>query len=123
MSSQKSERNFLVLRLAEGPLTDDPALALKRMVAELSERLDQHNAFEKGHFVVWKPGLKNRRHPDYGEPAIVRSVLPSPTFDPSENNAASPYFQEPLNLVIAYFLEDDLLEYRVDGRRFEHVHD
>ena len=68
---------------------------------------------------MWKAGLKNRKFPDYGEPSIVMNVLPAPVFDPSETSAASPYFQEPLDLVIGLFHEDDLIEYRVDDRRFE----
>jgi hypothetical protein len=69
--------------------------------------------------VRWKSGLKNRKFCDYGEPAIVTAVLPSPIFDPSEVAAASPYFQEPLTLIIGTFRDDDFLEFRIDGRRFE----
>lgn len=49
----------------------------------------------------------------------MKAVLPTPIFDPSESSAASPDFQEPLTLVIGTFREDDLIESRVDGRRFE----
>ncbi len=119
MRREKSDRNFPSLHLAETPSTEDPADARKRMLTELTDRLDQHNAFRKGQFVRWKPGLKNRKFPEYGEPVIVTGVLPTPILDPSENAAASPYFQEPLNLVIGIFQDDDLLEFRVDGRRFE----
>ncbi len=68
---------------------------------------------------MWKPGLKNRKFPDYGEPVIVTAVLPRPMFDPSENAAASAYVQGALTLVIGMVREDDLLEFRVDGRRFK----
>ena len=71
--------------------------------------------------MVWKAGLKNRKFPDYGEPSIVTAVLPAPIFDPNESSAASPYFQEPLNLVIGMFREDDFIEFRMDGRRFEPI--
>jgi hypothetical protein len=87
---------------------------------QLADRLDEDHAFVKGQFVAWKPGLKNRKFPDYGEPSIVTAVLPSPVFDPSET-AGSPYFQEPLTIVIGNYRADELLEYRVDGRRFEPV--
>jgi len=98
---------------------DTPAELCCRKLKELSDRLDQFHASGKGQFVKWKSGLKNRRFPDYGEPAIVTAVLPSPIFDPSEVSSASPYFQEPLSIIIGTYREDDFLEFRVDGRRFE----
>ncbi|VTZ28585.1 conserved hypothetical protein [Methylocella tundrae] len=49
----------------------------------------------------------------------MTGVLPIPVFDPCENGAPSPYFQEPLTLIIGTYREDDLLEFHVDGRRFE----
>ena len=119
MKNDKADRNFPAIHLADAPQADNPTETHKRMLSELAERLDQYNVFAKGQFVMWKPGLKNRKFPDYGEPAIVTAVLPTPQFDPSENAAASPYFQEPLTLVIGMFRDDDLLEFRVDGRRFE----
>jgi hypothetical protein len=105
--------------LADDPQAVTPTELRRRKLKELSDRLDQIHGFAKGQFVKWKPGLKNRRIPDYGEPAIVTAVLPSPIFDPSENSAASPYFQEPLTIIIGTYLDDDLVEFRVDGRRFE----
>ncbi|HME83472.1 MAG TPA: hypothetical protein VKG91_02725 [Roseiarcus sp.] len=113
MSASHAERNFPVLRVADEPGKDDPAEARKRMLKQLAERLDQHHAFAKGQFVAWKPGLKNKTSPDYGEPAIVTAVLPTPVFDQSEASAGSPYFQEPLSIVIGIHREDDLLEFRV----------
>jgi hypothetical protein len=49
----------------------------------------------------------------------VTGVLPSPIFDPTEVSSASPYFQEPLSIVIGSYREDDFLEFSVDGRRIE----
>ena len=119
MRSKTTDRNFRTLHLAETPSADNPADARRKMLKELVDRIDQHNVFSKGQFVRWKPGLKNRKVPEYDEPAIVIGVLLPPILDPSEIAAASPYFQEPLNLVIGLFHDDDLLEFRVDGRRFE----
>jgi|SRR5208282_3203295 len=101
------------------PQTDTPAELGQRRLKELADRLDQFHAFTKGQFLKWKPGLKNRKFPDYGEPTIVTAVLPSPILDPSEGTAASPYFQEPLTIIIGTYRDDDFLEFRVDGRRFE----
>ena len=112
---------FPAIRLAESPQADTPAQLCCRKLNELSDRLDQFHAFGKGRFVKWKSGLKNRKFPEYGEPAIVTAVLPSPVFDPSEVSSASPYFQEPLSIIIGTYRDDDFLEFRVDGRRFRAV--
>ena len=121
MAPRKSDRSFTTVCLADTPKGEHPADAHKRLLSELAHRLDHHSAFAKGQFVHWKPGLKNRKFPDYGEPCIVMAVLSAPIFDPSEDHASSCYFQEPLNLVIGLVREDDLLEFRVDGRRFEPI--
>jgi hypothetical protein len=112
------DKTFPVLRLADAADCETPSQACRRLLKETAERLDQPHVFSKGQFVRWKPGLKNRKYPDYGEPVIVTALLPFPVFDPSETSAASPYFQEPLTLVIGTYRDDDLLEFRVDGRRF-----
>ena len=119
MRNDQIDSSFPAIHLADNPQADTPAELCRRKLKMLADRLDQFHAFAKGQFVRWKPGLKNRKFPDYGEPAIVTAVLPSPVFDPSETAAASPYFQEPLTLIIGTYRDDDLLEYRVDGRRFE----
>jgi len=121
MSANTPERNFPVLHRGDGPGSETPAEARKRTLKQLADRLDEHHAFVKGQFVVWKAGLKNRKFPDYGEPCIVTNVLPAPIFDPNESGAASPYFQEPLGLVVGIVREDDFVEYRIDGRRFEPI--
>lgn len=111
------------IRLAVTGGNGTPMQAMAAILKELAERLDSPNSFAKGQIVTWKPGLKNRMFPDYNEPAIVTAVLPTPIFDLTETSAASPYFQEALTLVIGIFRDDDLLEFRVDGRRFMPVAD
>jgi hypothetical protein len=119
MHSDKGDRNFRAIRLADVATSDSPAELHCHKLMELAERMDRFHSFTKGQFVKWKPGLKNRKFPDYGEPAIVTAVLPSPIFDPSETTAASPYFQEPLTFVLGTYRDDDFLEFRLDSRRFE----
>ena len=113
--------NTANFHLADGPGREDPTEARKRMLKQLADRLDEHHVFTKGQFVVWKAGLKNKSRPDYGEPAIVTGVYPTLIYDQSEISAGSPYFNEPLSLVIGIYMEDDLVEFRVDGRRFEPI--
>ncbi len=119
MNANTPERNFPVLHLADGPAKDDPAEARKRMLKQLVDRLDEGHVFSRGQIVVWKAGLKNKKRPDYGEPAIVTGVYPTPIYDETENSSGSPYFYEPLSLVIGLYYDDDFVEFRVDGRRFE----
>lgn len=93
-----------------------------RRLAELSDRMDTPHKFHKGQIVRWKPGLRNKATPANNEVAIVREVLETPVFDACEQSlcAGSPYFGEPLTLVLAILdPEGDFLEYRYDGRRFE----
>ena len=116
-SNVGSPRNSAI-RLANDQEADIVEIC-QRKLKELADRLDQYHAFSKGQLMKWKPGLKNRKFPEYGEPTIITAVLPSPIFDPSEGAAASPYFQEPLSIVIGMCRDDDFLEFRVDGRRFE----
>lgn len=114
MQNEQNKSNLTPIRLA---VSGSPAQR-REMLAELSRRLDQTHTFTKDQFVRWKPGLRNRGLPDYGEPAIVRAVLPCPVLSPEENSS-SPYFREPMSLVVGVFMEDDLVEFHVDARRFE----
>ena len=119
MHSDKDDRNFHAIRLADVANINSPTELHQRKLQELAARLDQLHSFTKGQFVKWKPGLKNRKFPDYGEPAIVTAVLPSAIFDPSEVTAGSPYFQEPLTFVLGTYRAGEFLEFRLDSRRFE----
>lgn len=118
MNKNKASHDFTV-RLTKVDTVLDPAVAHMHLLQELTERFDERHEFSKGQIVMWKVGLRNRQTPEYGEPVIVREVRSVPTFDPSENSAGSPYFEEPLTLVIALYQDGDLVEYRVDARRFE----
>jgi hypothetical protein len=119
MHHDKDDRNFRVIRLADAANIASPTELRRHKLKELAERLDHFHNFTKGQFVKWKPGLKNRKFPDYGEPAIVTTVLPTAIFDPGEVSAGSPYFQEPLTFVLGTYRDDDFLEFLLDSRRFE----
>jgi hypothetical protein len=119
MHNDEDDRTFPAIRLAETVKNDSPTEHHRHKLKELAGRMDQLHSFTKGQFVKWKPGLKNRKSPDYGEPAIVTAVLPSPTFDPSEVTPGSPYFQEPLTFVLGTCRDEEFLEFRLDSRRFE----
>ena len=79
----------------------------------------QEHDFKKGDIVMWKEGLKNKIRPAYGEPCVILEILEVPTFD-AERDSGTPYFNEPLTLVLGMIDEDDdfvVLHY--DRRRFQ----
>jgi len=88
----------------------------------LLERLTngRERALRPGMLATWKPGLKNRRFPRYGEPVVVVALLDEPIVNPS-NESGSPYFKEPLDLLVGVVRGDDceFLVYHADRRRFQ----
>ena len=119
MSSSKSSD---LVRIIPSQSTENPATEHARRLTGLSVALDKPHVFEKGQLVRWKAGLKNRVFPAYNEPAVVREVLAAPVYDGCETArcAGSPYFGEPLTLVVGVVDSDgDFVELRYDGRRFE----
>jgi len=73
--------------------------------------------FTKGQFVKWKKGLKNKKLPYEDQPAIVLDVLDKPIY--GEYDPGSPYFREPLDLILGMGEDDDFLIFHYDKRRFE----
>ena len=78
------------------------------------------NTFSPNDLVVWKDGMQMKKTPGYNCPGIVMAVLDEPVFD-KEASSGSPYFREPLDLIIGCVDEDnDFLLLHFDSRRFEH---
>ncbi|MBE2295453.1 MAG: hypothetical protein IAF00_10890 [Phycisphaerales bacterium] len=79
----------------------------------------RENALRPGMLAVWKPGLKNCRFPRYGEPAVVIEVLDPPLIN-HKAEAWSPYYREPLDLLLGILYQDNkFLAYHFDSRRFQ----
>jgi hypothetical protein len=78
MRSDKDDRNFPAIRLADTANIDSPTELHRRKLKELAGRIGELHSFTTGQFVKWKAGLKNRKFPDYGEPAIRRSKWERP---------------------------------------------
>jgi hypothetical protein len=98
----------------------------EQYVAKLKEKLNSFLAkpskeFERGDTVKWKKGLKNRKYPKEEQLCMVVDVLPEPKT--RERDSGSPYFGEPLDLVLALLDDEkqDLLLFHYDKRRFEIV--
>ena len=80
--------------------------------------LNDTRRFAPGQIVAWKPGMQNKKHPAYEEPAIVVDVLDPPVLDPCLKTGSA-YFREPLDLVLGFLGEDgDFRLIHCDGRRF-----
>lgn len=108
--------------LDDEPLEDlsgDLGTALRERY-QLFERVHD---FAPGDLVSWKPGLKHKRFPRYGQPAVVLEVLATPVLDPM-TEAGATYFREPLDVVIGVLWDEgtergELIAYHYDSRRFQ----
>lgn len=114
-----SDENF-------GLLDEDDGLQDGNLPTLLRERYHLlkvvKHSFQPGMVLTWKPGLKNRRWPTYGTPAIVVSLLDTPVFDTDEGG--STYFREPLDMVIGFFIDSgehrgDFLTFHANSEHFQ----
>lgn len=82
------------------------------------ERMNQKNTFKPGDIVDWKPGMRNKA--TYG-PFVVMEVLGSPIFDADEDGSGSPYFREPLDIILGKVVDDGegFITHFYDSRRME----
>jgi len=100
-----------------------PAPPVDRSFKELKRQLDvileePPRPFRPGDVVVWKEGCANRKRPKPDEPGVILEVLPEPIYG-QEKSAGSPYFHEPLDIVLGLLDSDgDLVRYCFDKRRF-----
>ena len=49
------------------------ALAQAGQITALRNAYTERNEFKPGDLVEWKPGLRNKKAPDYGQPCVVMS--------------------------------------------------
>ena len=124
-SEQEAQNSSVAAKLADA-LRPTPAKApklsnenVKVLLQGLLRAFAVTHNFEPGSFVRWKPGLKNRKFPEYDQPAIVVKVLAIPLIS-EETDSGSPYFQEPLDLVLGILDdENEFGSFYFDKRRFE----
>lgn len=106
---------------SDDELLVEPAEDAAERLLTLYQRLTngREKALRPGMMAMWKPGMKNRRFPHYGDPAIVVEVLDPPILD-HEEEAGSTYYREPLDLLLGILHKDgDFLVYHFDSRRFQ----
>ena len=103
-------------------LTLDETKASNRKLIRAFESMLKKNPFKPNQLVRWKEGLKNKALPEYNQPAIVWEILPKARFDnPKAHVAGSPYFHEPLDMVLAVMDEDEFVLLHYDSRRLEPI--
>ena len=108
--------------LEDEPLEDlrgDLGVALRERYRLFKRRHD----FAPGDLVTWKAGLKHKRFPRYGQPAVVLEVLATPVLDPM-TEAGATYFREPLDVVVGVLWDEgtdrgELIAFHFDSRRFQ----
>jgi len=106
------------LEAAKPPTPEDEA-ALAEELPKRVRLLSEKHEFDAGMLVEWKPGLKNRRRPAYGAPAVVVEVLTEPVLSTSDESGSS-YFREPLDLIAGIIdSEGDFIWFYYDKRRFQ----
>ncbi len=102
-------------------LLAEPTEDAAQHLCVLLERLTngRERTLRPGMLATWKPGLKNRRFPAYGQPAIVVERLSAPILD-HETEAGMTYYREPLDVLLGILhQEGDFLVYHFDSRRFQ----
>lgn len=85
-------------------------------LVDAAKRLAERHEFQPGMLLTWKPGLKNKKTPDYGEPVIVQQMLDEPIIDP-DKESGSAYFREPLDMICGEFVDDSFYLFHMDSRR------
>jgi len=107
----------------DSQVRDDPEMLEHKATKAraMYERFMRRHDFRPGQLVCWKAELKNRKYPAYGECGVVVKVLPEPVMD-AGNDSGSPYFREPLDIVLGFLDGDgDFITYHFDSRRFAPV--
>jgi len=96
-----------------------------KKINQLRERFELLNTVERfqvGDIVTFKEGLRNKKHPEPGSCGIVVKVFDEPMYDRG-SGAGSPYFNEPLGMLIGIIDDDgDFLCFHSDPRRFTHIY-
>jgi len=81
--------------------------------------LSKKTDFREGQIVKWKKRMQNKKLPKKDQPAIVVAILDEPIFEDTVP-AGSPYYREPIDIVLGLFHEDgSFLAFHYDSRRFE----
>lgn len=95
-----------------------PKIAPEVLALDLQNKLKELHAptdLKIGDIVRWKPGLKNTRFPEYGEPMIISDLAPPPT---EIRGSGLPVFRDAV-AVLFFDPRGEAEEYYMDPRRLE----
>ncbi|MDM8558999.1 hypothetical protein [Candidatus Parabeggiatoa sp. HSG14] len=99
----------------------EPYEELSKLKQKVDSFLQEPSKFNTGDVVKWKKGLKNKKYPKEEQLAMVVQELEEPVIQ-GERDSGTPYFREPLDLILGVLdQEDDLMLFHYDKRRFEIV--
>lgn len=100
------------------PLPAEENAACYREVMSFASTYLRKHEFEPGQAVQWKPEMRDRNLPRYGQPAVVLEVLREPVVcrdDPTRNIAPDQY-----DLILAIMCPDGFVfTVMADSRRYE----
>lgn len=120
-SASQKLKKALTVALAEH---NSPNVSPEELRTRLQSRFNSFKScheFREGELVRWKEGLRNRSRPGDDEYGIVVEILDSPVIA-HEHESGTPYFREPLDLVVGILDSDgDFICFHFDSRRFELV--
>lgn len=117
-SEQDSYKSELLRKLASSAI-ENKKIATPEQLKKLYTKYNEEHIFRPGDVVKWKSGLKDRKLPLDGEPAIVLNVSENPVFD-SQNDAGSHYFREPYDIRLGVVgANGAFVIYHCNSKRFE----
>lgn len=100
------------------PMEISEAKEQAERLRDLYASFSKAHTFSKGALVQWKPGLRNKKKPQYNEPCIVIDVLAEPIYGKTDESGSA-YFREPLDLIAGFIDDDgDFVVFHFDRRRF-----
>ncbi|MDK9723513.1 MAG: hypothetical protein OEL88_01400 [Sterolibacteriaceae bacterium MAG5] len=100
------------------PMDKSEAKAQAGKLKELYDAFSTRHVFAEGSLIQWKPGLRNKKKPQYNEPCIVIRVLGEPIYGKTDESGSA-YFREPLDLIAGFIDDDDdFVVFHFDSRRF-----
>lgn len=105
-------------------LSDGQAMGQAVILRDALVNRQKLNTFKVGDYVEWKPHCVDKRVPARGQPAIIVEVLDGPIFDTSQDSASSPYFRQPLDIILGTVDDEgDMIIHHHNSRCFQPVKD
>lgn len=110
----------------DGELTEESLQALiskknNRVADSLKmahEVFHQQHSFSEGDLIQFKPGMKHRKVPGKGQPAVVMELLEEPLKDP-QAGFGDHYATCQYDMIIGVFMKGEFINFYADSRRYE----